>query len=168
MQKVRIQKTNQTNQLISNDSDVSKARNAAYKMLSYRSMSVYEVEEKLKKKGFSIGTIGVTVKKLQELHLVNDEKYANDIARSMATLKGYGRYVITRKLQEKGIDRCLVDKAVEKIYEETGEAEFASRLVLKKTRGAQLRFEDKGRIWRYLQYKGYSSAIIKEVLKDIE
>ena len=109
-------------------------------------MSVYEVEEKLKKKGFDIETIGVTVRKLQELHLLDDEKYANNMARSMATLKGYGRYVITRKLQGKGIDRCLVDKAVEKVYEETGEAEFASRLVLKKTKGAQLRFEDKDRI----------------------
>ncbi len=157
-----------TNRLTLSDSDVSRAKNAAYKILSYRPMSVFEMEGKLKKKGFGAETIDETVKKLQELQLLNDEKYAYETARTMANLKGHGCYNITRKLQGKGIDRCLAERAVKKVYEETGEAEFALRLVLKKTGGSAPGIEDKGRIGRYLQYKGYSWDIIKEVLRDID
>jgi len=136
-------------------------------MLSYRSMSLFELEKKLKTKGFSSETIGETVKRLQELKLLNDEEYAGAVASNLAKFRGYGRHKIASRLLEKGIDKSLANRAIEKVYEETGEAEFASRLVLKKIK-ERAGLVDKARIGRYLQSKGYSWEVISEVLRETD
>ncbi len=53
-----------------------KAKDYAYKLLSYRQRSTKEIKERLEKKGFPLRVIKKAIKYLSEIDYLNDESFA--------------------------------------------------------------------------------------------
>ena len=149
-------------------SETDRAKEAALNLLSYRSRSVFEVREGLKKKGFSEGAIDGAVARLCELNLLSDKSFAIQAAGYLAGVKGCGRFYIAARLKEKGIDEETVNHAVAEVFNGRDEKEEAIKLALKKRRGSLSSLQEQGRLGRFLYSKGYSWEIIREVLEVLE
>ena len=148
-------------------SDSERARNTAYRFLSYRSRSISEVEKKLKERGFAQEVVSETIERLRELGFLDDASFAISLAKDLAIVKGYGRFQVEKKLKNKGIEGEMLTGAIEKVFSEIDEFEAARRLALKKTKGQLNSIQDKARIGRYLYGRGYSWDIITEILKGL-
>ncbi|NQU73859.1 MAG: regulatory protein RecX, partial [Candidatus Omnitrophica bacterium] len=59
-----------------------RAKNCAYRLLSYRSRSIKEINDRLKKKGFSPAIIKKTVTHLKQINYLNDEEFAKSWVRT--------------------------------------------------------------------------------------
>lgn len=150
------------------DSEAGKATEAAYRFLSTRPRSIFEVRKKLERRGFCDDTIEKVIIKLKELNLLNDEEFALQTVRYLAEVKKYGPYFSAHRLREKGIDARTAEMALNKIYSNVDEKEAARRLILKKAPGRPTSGNEKGKLGRYLQSKGYTWETIKEVLEELD
>lgn len=152
---------------ISNASEGERAKNTAYRFLSYRARSTSEVEKKLKERGFGPEVVSETIDRLKELGFLDDLSFARGLAKDLALIKGYGRFQVEKRLRDKGIEEEDLVHAVESVFSEVDEYEAARRLALKKTKGTLNSIEDKAKIGRYLYGRGYSWDIINEILKGL-
>ncbi len=152
----------------SNASDLGKAKDAAYRFLTPRVRSEFEVSRKLKEKGFHSDTIALAIERLKELKLLDDGDFAIRMTKDLVNLKGCGRYYIQRKLNEKGIDPETIEVAIESVFAEVDEFKTAEKVALRKLRLPIDNPKERARIGRYLQGRGFSWDIIKEVLKGLD
>lgn len=153
---------------ISNSSDLDRAKDAAYRFLTSRVRSEFEVRRKLKEKGFNNDTIALAIERLKELRLLDDGDFALRMTKDLVNLKGCGRYYIQRKLKEKGIGPETIEEAIESVFTEISEFETAEKVALRRLRMPIENPKERARIGRYLQGRGFSWDIIKEVLKGLD
>lgn len=149
-------------------SDLGKAKDAAYRFLTPRVRSEFEVRRKLKEKGFNDDTIALAIERLKELRLLDDADFARRMTKDLVNLKGRGRYYIQRKLKEKGIGPETIDAAIESVFAEINELEVAQRLATRKIRISIGDPKERARIGRFLQGRGFSWDIINEVFKGLD
>ncbi len=152
----------------SNTSDLGRAKDAAYRFLTPRVRSEFEVRRKLKEKGFNNDTIALAIERLKELRLLDDSDFALRMTKDLVNLKGCGRYYIQRKLKEKGIDPETIEVAIESVFAEVDEFETAEKVALRRLRMPTYNPKERARIGRYLQGRGFSWDIIKEVFKGLD
>ena len=152
----------------SNVSDLDRAKEAAYRLLAYRSRSVAELAGRLKEKGFEEDTVEGVVERLKELRLLDDDDFARRFARELAEVKGYGRFVIAARLREKGVDGEVAEGALKSAFLNWSEFESARKLAEKKVKQQPLTQKERGRIGRFLQGRGYPFEIITDVLKGLD
>ena len=149
-------------------SDLDRAKDAAYRFLTARVRSEFEVRRKLKEKRFNDDTIALAIERLKELKLLDDADFAICMTKDLVNLKGCGRYYIQRKLKGKGIDPETIEEAMESVFAEVDEVEVAGRLALRKIRITIDDPKEKARISRFLQGRGFSWDIINEVFKGLD
>ena len=152
----------------SNTSDLGRAKDAAYRFLTPRVRSEFEVSRKLKEKGFDKETVAGAIERLKELRLLDDSDFAVRMTKDLVNLKGCGRYYIQRKLKEKGIDPETIEVAIESVFAEVDEFKTAEKVALRRLRVPIDNPKERARIGRYLQGRGFSWDIIKEVLKGLD
>ncbi len=144
-------------------SDIKRAKNKAMWLVSYRDYSKRELIEKVKKDS-SLSAATLAVERLEELSLVNDERYATRYASDLIKLKRYSKSGAIRKLIEKGIDKELAQDAVDSVECDTDEN---IRAIIDKKYAKNL-FDEKGkrRCVNGLLRLGYSYHDIKSVLNQ--
>jgi regulatory protein len=145
-------------------SPLEKARQQAFRLLSFRARSEQEIRDRLKEKHGNEIAADVT-RQLQEEGFLNDQTFARDRARQLAVNKLEGNRAIADDLRRKGIDLNIIDGAIEAVREELSEPE-AIRQLLKK-RGFPAALPDrswKEKTGRFLQSKGYPTGLIFEIL----
>ena len=146
----------------------SRAKNAAYRLLAYRSRSRNELIEKLSARGFDDVVIAGVVSDLERYGYINDRKFAEEWAAHRVRLSGLGRRRIEQELRERGIDRALVGETLGLFSREDEEvsarkaAEKKLRLLVRAEPAARRR-----RLAGYLERKGFSAEIIAAVMKTI-
>lgn len=144
-------------------SDIKRAKNKAMWLVSYRDYSKRELIDKVKKDS-SLSAATLAVERLEELSLVNDERYATRYASDLIKLKRYSKSGAIRKLIEKGIDKELAQDAVDSVECDTDEN---IRAIIDKKYAKNL-FDEKGkrRCVNGLLRLGYSYHDIKSVLNQ--
>ena len=144
-------------------SDIKRAKNKAMWLVSYRDYSKRELIDKVKKDS-SLSAATLAVERLEELSLVNDERYAARYASDLIKLKRYSKSGAIRKLIEKGIDKELAHDAVDSVECDTDEN---IRAIIDK-KYAKYLFDEKGkrRCVNGLLKLGYSYHDIKSVLNQ--
>lgn len=153
---------------ITYEDEIAKAFNASLHYLSFQMRSEHEVKKKLIDKGYGESVVLEVLRKLEKLGFLNDETYSKALLESKKKFQKKGPYAIKEDLRKKGIEKSLQDKVLETFtYEEqkqlaTQLAEKTVKLNSKKT-PAQI----KQKIQETLLRKGYSFAIVEDVLSDI-
>jgi regulatory protein len=150
--------------------DLIRAKNSAYRYLTYRPRSRAEIESKLREKEFDDSIVQQVVADLIRLGYVNDQEFARLWAQSRVRLRGFGRRRIERELTNKGIDREVIKQIFAELFNGDSEFETAKQTAQKKL--STLRSVDpeirRRRLAGFLERKGFSFEIIRRVLRDTD
>ncbi len=139
---------------------------AALRMLARRPYSVAEMRRALEKKFPDSSQIPKAIARLRELHYLDDKKFAEHYASSLARNRAYGRHRIRRELKAKLVDYRQIEPALQQAFGETSEPELLQQTLEKKLRTLRLpltrpRFQS---LCQSLLRRGFNSGdIIKAV-----
>jgi regulatory protein len=144
-----------------------RAKNTAYRFLTYRPRSRAELRQKLQEKAFDTVVIDAVLEDLVRLGYVNDRQFAEQFASSRIRLRGLGRRRVARELGNKGIERGIVSETLARIFEGDTEIETAKKAAEKKL--ASLKEVDRGtrqrRLAGFLERRGFSYEVINTIIK---
>ena len=151
-------------------SDTRRALDKAMDYLSLRDHAAGELYQKLCRK-FDGPSAAYAVARAQELGLLNDADFARRRAAELLR-KRKSRREILNDLSAKGIDRDVAAEAVEALYQtdEDGEdPELATaRTLVERRYAAKLAAGKREQVAAALARRGFSHAIIREVLAETE
>jgi len=111
---------------------------AALRMLARRPYSVAEMRRALQKKYPDSSQVPKAIARLRELHYLDDKKFAEHYASSLARNRAYGRYRIRRELKAKLVDYRQIEPALQQAFGETSEPELLEQTLEKKLRTLRL------------------------------
>jgi len=132
----------------------------ALDLLSRRRLTRGELKFKLLTRDYKEAEIDVLLNRYEEIGYLDDESLANDYARDRLNIKPMGRMLLKIELKKRRIPESIVEKAVEKIFSENKEEEFAElylQSLLSKTRNRK-------KIWDRLARRGFQYGIIETVM----
>jgi len=143
-----------------------KAKDKALKFLSYRQRSQKEIEDKLKKEGFSDEIIEKTVDFLKSYNLIDDIAFAKNFMMDKSNINKYGPERIRYELYMRGISKDIIDE----VLEDYGD-EYSIALDLAKKKVKSYKGNDRNAIYRklgtFLQSKGFSYECISRILREL-
>lgn len=148
--------------------NINKALNQAYKYISFRRRSVWEMKQYLKDKEYDEFTIEQVIAKLFELQLLDDNNYAFLYAEEKVeyTDNPVGPYKLQFELFKRGIDNDTIGEVIDNFYYNVNrEKELAEKSLAKKYCHLELRDTKKLRqAANYLERRGFSYEVIRELL----
>jgi regulatory protein len=107
-------------------------------MLARRPYSVAEIRRALERKCPSHAGIEDAIARLRSLGYLDDKKFAEQVASSLARNRAYGRHRIRRELKSKLVDYRQIAPAIERAFEESDELELLERTIDRKVRTMKL------------------------------
>lgn len=155
--------------IVEHKSKLSSAKIEAIRFLSYRPRSEWEIEKKLYDKKYQSNIIKNTINWLKEERLIDDHDFAIQWIRYQIGKKPAGRIKLRNELYKKGIDRKIIDSAVDSFFEQDAdELELASQLVRKKQLSLQSKnmLLDPSKITNLLHRQGFSNTVIQRICED--
>lgn len=93
------------------EDQLQKAKDAAYRYLSYRARSVAEVRDKLKEKDFAAEVVAEVVADLQRQKLLDDREFARRWIEARLP-RAYGARKLAQDLRHKGVATGVVDEVI--------------------------------------------------------
>jgi len=155
---------NEIESLLAGD-EAEKAKQSAYRFLSYRPRSVNEVRQNLRKKGYEEAVIDQVIDRLIELEMLDDLAFARYWVEQRETFKPRGRRALRYELSQKGISRETIDQIVDDV-DERAAAQRAGRKKVPIWSGLP---EDqfKQKMGQYLQRQGFDYAIVRSVVSEL-
>ena len=144
-----------------------KAKEIAFRYLSYRPRTVKEVVDKLRGKRIPPEIIEPVIEDLKRLKLLDDRSFARSwIGERLANRPG-GRRLLQRELRLKGVAPELIEEAIDELYPQ--EVEVAKELLRKR----MSRFKGlnpkklRARAWGLLLRRGFSSQTAQECMEEL-
>ncbi|MBW3623804.1 MAG: RecX family transcriptional regulator [Armatimonadetes bacterium] len=151
------------------DEETQRAFNAAYLLLSYRSRSLSEIENRLRQKGFAPPLVKRVTEDLTAAGLLDDTAFAEGWVRNRQQSKPRGKSLLRWELRQKGVSRETAESALESLQPED-ESEAAQRLArkyLEREKSDDPRVRQR-RVIGMLQRRGYNWEVIREALGALE
>lgn len=144
------------------------AKRYSFKLLSYRGRSESELEERLRRKGYSEIVITAVLKDLKQSGYLDDAALALQLKRIGREKKLLGHQGIRLFLQKRGISDEVADQALD--YDEDEELRSAQRLIEKRLRSARSRLDEGGRrrLRNLMIRRGYSFDVIRKTMKNLD
>ena len=110
----------------------------ALRLLARRPYSVAELRRALERRFPENPAVAAAIARLRELRYLDDKKFAEQYASSLARNKSFGRYRTRRELKAKLVNYKFIEPALELAYEETDERKLLLRALDKKVRTLRL------------------------------
>jgi len=111
---------------------------AALRMLARRSYSIAEMRRALERKFGPGEPVASAVARLRELGYLDDKKFAEQHASSLARNRSFGRRRVERELKAKLVDYRYIEPALDQAFEETSERSLLDQSLDKKLRRLRL------------------------------
>jgi len=133
---------------------------------AYQERSQQEVRDKLYDWGLHIEDVEQIISELISTNFLNEERYANAFALGKFRIKGWGKIKIQQHLKAKRVSSPLIKGALQQIDLDEYEEKLTD-IIKKKSNVSmqQLSLQDKAKLVRYLQSKGYENGLIFEKIK---
>lgn len=140
----------------------------AYRLLSYRDRSEKELEERLRKKGFSEKAVRDAISSLKLKGFLDDAELAGSLKRVAEDIKLLGNKGVSQFLKHRGLSKEIIGDVLAK--DDSDEIIRAKKLVDRKlkTMGNYSDEEIRQKVWRALARKGYSFDTIRQMLKQLK
>lgn len=135
-------------------------RQRALEYLSKREYSAMELAQKLKGYAEEAYDIAVLIADFKARGWLSDARYAEQLVHARQAKFGTAR--VSHELREKGVDDTLIAEAVAGLQE--SEVERASEVWRKKFKAAPTTREEWAKQARFLQSRGFTFEIIKQIL----
>jgi regulatory protein len=139
------------------------ARDRALRLLAYRDRSLSDLVGRLTEDGYPPTVSATVTADLARVGIMDDERFARNTARVLATIRGFGRLRILRELDAHGIDPALAQDALCEALPEDEELDSALRLA--RALAARPR-ADVSRIAARLSRKGFSVPVALRVARQ--
>lgn len=107
-------------------------------MLARRPYSIAELRQALARKSPDREKVSEAITRLRQLGYLDDKKFAEQYASSLARNRSFGRHRIRRELKSKLVDYRVIDPALRRTFEETDERQLLERVLSKKLRTLRL------------------------------
>lgn len=134
---------------------------AALNIITYKDRTGYELEKKLKEKGYTEDEIAAVTEKLAEYRYIDDERYALRYAKDRSLNRG--TRVIRMELKNKGVDDVFIARAMDEL--DTDEVDTVLSLLNRRYPEADLSDEKtRNRIYGFLLRRGFSYETISKAL----
>lgn len=126
-----------------------------------------QLAELLAKRGVAADVAEACLDRFEELRLIDDAEYARMWVRSRHEYKGLSRRALALELQRRGVDRVLIDEALELVDDES-ELSAAVAVAERKARSTsglpyQTRYR---RALAAVQRKGYSGSVAAAAVRQ--
>lgn len=144
------------------------AQRYAFLLLKFRPRSEQEIRERLSRKNFSEGIIEKTVQFLTAKKFLNDRLFAEAWI-DYRINKPFGFRRVRRELYGKGIPERIIDECIarmQKDYSEETIVEQSAREKIAKLKGID-RIKAKNRVYAYLLRRGFTPAVVIEVINRL-
>ena len=171
--KLRLQKGQEIDQQnlekIIYEDEFARAKNYAFRLLSYRSRSRREIIDKFKEKDYDPAVAGKVVEDLERLNFINDKNFAQGWAQFRLSNKPMGKQALSRELWQKGVDKEIIEETVEETYKEKDELTLARELAERRSK-IYIRLSEltrRRRLSGYLARRGFSYEVIDKVLREL-
>ncbi|MDP2937001.1 MAG: regulatory protein RecX [Dehalococcoidia bacterium] len=140
------------------ESAFQQAMDAALRYLSPRPRSVWEVQQRLKRRGLAPEDIDAVISRLRELGYLDDDSFAAFWIENRESFQPRGRRLLAQELRLRGVDTQAIEERLSAIDEEDG----AMRAARKKAQGLSgagyAAFT--ARVGSFLQRRGFSYDVI--------
>lgn len=146
-----------TRKRLRNPEDTSAALSDAQRYLRYRLRSKKELEEYLKKRGYTHVAVKEVIEKLETSGIIDDERFAYMYALDGVRLKFKGPRIIKSELRRLGVSEEIVNAALIKVVEEVDFEELVARYARKLER------LDERTLREYLSSRGFEWVHIKKI-----
>ncbi|MBI4536060.1 MAG: RecX family transcriptional regulator [Ignavibacteriae bacterium] len=149
------------------------AKRVALRFLAHRPRTVKEIRDKLREKEFGDNEIARVVEEMQNSGLLNDREFARAYIRDVMTLRPTGKLLLKQKLVLLGVERSVIDDAIQDEFKEVDQesaAMDAAKKFMKRTRGArskQEKLKARNRLANFLGRRGFTWDVINPVLKKM-
>ena len=141
------------------------------KAASYCSISehcVSEVEDKLNAWGVSDTDKHKIIDRLISEDFINEKRFCTYFVKDKFRFNKWGKFKISYALKAKGLDKGIIDDALNTIddgeYEELLASLLKTKLVGLKY---EFEYEKQGKLFRFAQSRGFENNIIERVLRSI-
>jgi len=144
---------------------IQEARDASYRLLSYRMRSVNELKKRLQDKSFLPDEIDPVIKYLLKLNYLNDLEFARVFSREKVKIKKIGPILLKSELFKYTLDAELIEKVIDEIYNQYDVHDLIVWHLIKKkiTKNKPLDNKDKKRLNNFLIRKGFHWDQINDV-----
>jgi regulatory protein len=111
---------------------------AALRMLARRPYSIAEMRKALERKCPESAQVAAAITRLRELGYLDDRKFAEQYAYSLARNRAFGPHRLRRELKAKLVNYQEIEPAVERVYQETPAHALLEQALAKKLRTLRL------------------------------
>lgn len=148
--------------------DVDACREAALRLLDAAARSSGSLRARLLDKGYGERTVDQVIDRLGELHLIDDEAYAESVMRICAG-RMMGRRGAVMELARRGVDRALANRVADEadgrgVFEEA--AWELGRQVARRTQGLDTQVRMR-RFWSAGGRKGHDPETLRMVAREL-
>lgn len=143
---------------------MSGCRDKAFDLVGRRPHFRRELEHKLVDRGFPPAEIEAALADLTRLGLLDDPQHARDLAAGSLSRKGFGPRRIRHELRRRGVEEATAATVVEELFRDPEEELRRARILAQ--RRAPAGRVDRDRLARQLDRRGFSPAVILQVLAD--
>ena len=144
-------------------SDNRRAKNKALNLLAYKDRTKKELIDRISEQ-YSKESAVIATNRMEELGLVDDEKYARKMAQQLLEKKCMPKRAVKYKLIEKGIDRELIEDILCEL--EVEPKEQIQKLLETKYRNKLYDEQSRKKTTQALQRMGYSWYDIKPIIDE--
>jgi|GEM_PF-138499 regulatory protein len=143
-----------------------KAKEDAYRLLSYRARSRKEIADRLQRKGYTEEIVAETLQSLSDYGFVDDTSFAETWVRSRG--KTRGKQALAFELRQKGVDRETVRETLSE-RSNSDEIGTAHTLAVKRVGESPTDTTPQARakLAAYLARRGFNWEIVRAVLADL-
>lgn len=146
--------------------DLNRAKEYVLKFLEYRERSEQEIRKRMARKNYDERLIKETIEFLQNHNLLNNRRFARMWTESCLR-RSYGRWKVRADLNEKGIDKEMVEEVLRESYSKVAEIQIVLELIRKKW--PFLKEEENnaslGRVSDFLKRRGFSFEVVAEAIR---
>lgn len=150
-----------------------RAKMRAMNLLMKKDYTEKQIRKKLQDGYYDEKIIQETVEYLKSYGYIDDERYVRSYFAIHISEKP--KRFIVQKLMEKGIQKELIDKLTEEIYEEESnlcavpnEEEIARKLLKKRNYQVEKSMKEMQKAYAYLLRKGINSEIAMKLVKELQ
>lgn len=149
------------------DKTTTRAKNAAYRLLTFRPRSRAELVGKLRDREFDETVIDRVLADLERFGYINDRRFAGQWAASRVRLRGLGRRRVEQELRNKGVDRDIIREVLVETLSPDDEMAVARETAERKLRSMKNLepLARKRRLAGFLERKGFSSEIVHSIIR---
>lgn len=142
-------------------------RDYALKVIEFKDRTEKEIREKLTQKGYDENIIEDEIVFLKNYGFINDLRYAERFISDAINLKKWGKARIRAELLRKGVDREIIDNAVEDAFMVVDDDRLLNEMQRRFKNSDLSNIKERTRIFNFYMRRGFSPDEIKGAMNSM-